>query len=289
MATIKSLKLKAPGKINLRLDVLGKRSDGYHDLRMLNSSVSIFDDIEIEIIDKGIEVVCENDPTVPSGEENIVYQATKEIMAYSNKNVGVRITINKMIPAGAGMGGGSSNAAAVLMGLNQLLKVQLSKEKLMSIGLRFGADIPFFLYGAPAIATGVGETLAKVKKIPKMPLVIIFPNQTVATKVIYEKFRSDASIAANDNSLPDEYTTKKAVVKVLGNDLEQITSKQYPIVNELKELLLKSGAMGAQMTGSGPSVFGIFSDKEKAEKAFKKLQVKAEENNWRIFLTENLA
>jgi len=288
MAPVKSLKLKSPGKINLRLDVLGKRHDGYHDLRMLNSSVSIFDDIEIEIIDKGIEIICENDPTVPSGEENIVFQATKEIMAYSNKNVGVRITINKNIPAGAGMGGGSSNAAAVLMGLNQLLKVQLSKEKLMSIGLRFGADIPFFMYGAPAIATGVGENLTKVKKLPKMPLVIIFPNQVVSTGAVYEKYRQEDVSGANDD-LPDEYTSKKAVLKVLNNDLESVTGKQYPIINELKELLVKNGAMGAQMTGSGPCVFGIFSDKEKAEKAFKKLQPKAEERNWKIFLTENLA
>ncbi len=284
---MKSIKLKSPGKINLRLDVLSKRADGYHDLRMLNSAVSLYDDIEVEIIDRGIEVFCENDPSVPSGDQNIVYRATKEIMAYSNKNVGIRININKQIPAGAGMGGGSSNAATVLMGLNQLLKIHLPKEKLINIGLRFGADIPFFLYGSPAIATGIGENLTKVKRLPKMQLVIVFPNLSVATKVIYERFRSENNHSEEVMEMPKEFTSKKAVVKFLHNDLEQVTSKQYPIVLELKELLLKSGALGAQMTGSGPSVFGIFPDKETADKAYKKLLLKSE-GKWRVFLTENI-
>ncbi len=284
---MKTLKLKSPGKVNFRLDVLGKRSDGYHDLRMLNSTISLYDDVELEIIERGIEVVCENDPTVPNGEDNIVYRATKEIMAYSNKNVGIRITINKSIPAGAGMGGGSSNAAAVLLGLNQMLKIHLPKEKLMDIGLRFGADIPFFLYGFPAIATGIGETLTKIKRIPKMPMVIIFPNVNVATKSVYDKYRPDEKVEGETDEIPKEFTTKKSLVKVLNNDLEQVTSRQYPVVNELKELLIKYGALGAQMTGSGPSVFGIFSDKETADKAYKKILGKSD-GKWKVFQAENI-
>lgn len=282
---MQTLKLKSPGKLNLRLDVLGRRPDGYHDLRMLNSTISLYDDIEINLTERGITVNCENDPHVPSGEDNIVYKATKEIMAYSNKNVGIEINIKKSIPSGAGMGGGSSNAAAVILGLNQLLKIHLSKDKLMAIGLRFGADIPFFLFGSPAIAEGIGENLTKVKRLPKMPFVIVAPKLNVPTKGIYDKYESKGHSREN-MELPREYPTKKTVLRVLNNDLESVTSKQYPIVNEIKELLMKQGALGAQMTGSGPTVFGIFSDREKAEKTCKKISSLGEKK-WRVFVAEN--
>lgn len=283
---MKTLKIKSPGKINLRLDVMGKRSDGYHELRMINSAVSIYDDIELEVIDRGIEVITENDPLVPPGIDNIVYGAAKEILAYSNKNVGIRVRINKKIPTAAGMGGGSSNAASVIMGLNQMLKIDLSKDKLMKIGLRFGADIPFFMYGSPAIATGVGESLVKVKKLPKIPFVIVHPNVPVSTKSVYEKYRPNGH-GNHQEELPLEFATKKTVVRYLNNDLESVTCKQYPIVNEIKNLLIRSGALGAQMTGSGPSVFGIFSDKLEAEKAQKKLLSKSD-GRWEVFLAENI-
>lgn len=287
---MKTLKLKAPGKVNLRLDVLGRRPDGYHDLRMLNSMVNVFDEIDIDIVDRGITVICEDDPQVPSGEDNIVYRAAKEIMAYSNKNVGVEIRIKKRIPSSAGMGGGSSNAASVILGLNQMLRINLSVEKLMKIGLRFGADIPFFLSGAAAaFATGIGENVAKIKKLPKMPMVIVTPNLSVATKAIYEKYQSNGNgRGKSEEEIPKEFTTKKAVIKFLNNDLESVTTKQFPIVSEIKELLVKYGAMAAQMTGSGPSVFGIFPDKDKADKAVKKLSSKVEEHQWKVFLAENM-
>lgn len=283
---MKTLKLRSPGKVNFRLDVLGKRSDGYHDLRMLNSAISIYDDLELEIVDKGIEVFCDDDPAVPSGEDNIVFRASKEIMAYSNKNVGVRIRIKKRIPSAAGMGGGSSNAASVLMGLNQLLKIHLPKEKLIRIGLRFGADIPFFIYGGPAIATGIGENLVKVKRLPKMPMVIVTPNLSVITENIYEKFRPNGG-AMMEIEIPKEFATKKSVIRFLNNDLESVTCKQYPIVSEIKSMLVRYGALAAQMTGSGPSVFGIFSEKEEAEKVSKKISSKLE-RSCRVFVTENI-
>ncbi len=282
---MQTLKLKSPGKLNLRLDVLGKRPDGYHDLRMLNSTISLYDDIEINLTERGITVFCENDPNVPSGEDNIVYKATKEIMAYSNKNIGIEIKIKKSIPSGAGMGGGSSNAAAVILGLNQLLKIHLSKEKLMKIGVRFGADIPFFLFGSPAIAEGIGENLTKVKRLPKMPFVIVAPEVNVPTKGIFEKYET-SDVVKENFELPREFPTKKTVLRFLNNDLEAVTCKQYPIVNEIKELLMKNGALGAQMTGSGPSVFGIFADREKAEKISKKLGSMGE-GRWRVFVAEN--
>lgn len=285
---MKTLKLKSPGKVNLRLDVFNKRPDGYHEVRMLNSAISLYDDIQIDVIDRGVEILCANNPQVPLGEQNIVYAAAKEIMAYSNKNVGVRIHIDKKIPVASGMGGGSSNAASVIAGINQLLKINLSKEKLINIGLRFGSDIPFFLYGSAAIATGIGENLFKIKRLPHLPMVIVSPNLNVLTKNIYERYEPNGhGDISQEVELPREYSTKKAVIKMLHNDLESVTTKQHPVINDIKNLLLKTGALAAQMTGSGPTVFGIFADKEAAEKAQKRLVQKGE-GQWQVFVAENI-
>lgn len=288
---MKVLKLKSPGKINVRLDVLNRRSDGFHDLRMINTAVSVFDDIECELIDRGIVVECENDANVPSGEGNIVYQVTKEILAYSNKNVGVHIRIRKNIPSSAGMGGGSSNAATVMMGLNELLKINLSREKLMKIGVRFGADVPFFIYNSPAIATGIGENMTRIKKMPKLPLVLVTPNIKVPTKWVFERyampFVEKTPLGDDVAEIPVEFTTKKSLIRYLHNDLERITVEKYPVVKELKALLVKAGAMAAQMTGSGPTVFGIFTDREGAEKAGNRMRDKFPDFHVRV--AENLS
>lgn len=287
---MKIIKLRAPAKINVRLDVLGKRQDGYHDLRMINTAVSIFDDIECELIERGIVVECENDATVPNGEKNIVYGVAKEILAYSNKNVGVKITIKKNIPSAAGMGGGSSNAASVLMGLNDMLKINLPKIKLMDIGLRFGADVPFFISQSPAIATGVGENITRIKKMPRLPLVIVSPNIKVSTKWVFDKVEASndnqPSDAQPNGDIPVQFATKKSIIRYLNNDLENVTSKIYPVVNDIKTILRKAGALACQMTGSGPSVFGIFSSKETAEAASKK--VGSAMDDCRVFVAENL-
>ncbi len=290
---MKIVKLKSPAKINVRLDVLKKRHDGYHDLRMINTAVNIFDEIECTLTERGITVECENDDNVPSGEKNIVYGIAKEILAYSNKNVGVHIKISKTIPSAAGMGGGSSNAATVLMGLNELLKINLPKEKLLKIGVRFGADVPFFILGAPAIAEGIGEELSKIKKMPKLPLVIVTPKILVPTKWVFERYQ-----AANDNrpvraikpedqeEIPLSFSTKKALIRYLNNDLERVTTEKYPVVNDIKDFLVKNGALASQMTGSGPTVFGIFSTKEDAESACKKIQTRY--NDCKVFVAENI-
>ncbi|MBF0105968.1 MAG: 4-(cytidine 5'-diphospho)-2-C-methyl-D-erythritol kinase [Deltaproteobacteria bacterium] len=286
---MKVVKFKSPAKINVRLDVISNGSDGSHDLEAINAPVSIFDDIECSLTEKGIQVICENDADVPSGEENIVYGVAKEILAYSNKNVGVNIRIKKNIPSSAGMGGSSSNAATVIMGLNELLKINLSKEKLMKIGLRFGADVPFFVMGGAAVSRNHGGQLSKIKKMPKLPLVIITPNVKVPPKWAFEKF-----VAANDNqpkeqpetAIPLQFATKKAIMKFLHNDLETVTTQRFPVVNELKSILKKTGALACQMTGSGPSVFGIFPNKIVAEIACNKIKSKI--SDCRIFLAENI-
>lgn len=287
---MKIVKFRSPAKINVRLDVLNKRHDGYHDLRMINTPINIYDEIECELIERGITVECENDAHVPNGEKNIVYGVAKEILAYSNKNIGVSIRIKKNIPSAAGMGGGSSNAASVLMGLNELLRINLSKDKLMKIGLRFGADVPFFIFGGPAIATGVGETLSKIKKMPKLPLVVVTPNVRVPTKWAFERYAANDNVpvakADGSEALPVQYATKKALIKYLNNDLERVTSEKFPVVQDIKDLLAKTGALGCQMTGSGPTVFGIYGTNEEAQAASRKIQNKFAD--CRVFVAENI-
>lgn len=287
---MKVVKLKSPAKVNFRLDVLQKRHDGFHDLCMINSAINLYDDIECTLIERGIVVDVENDTHVPCGEDNIVYGVAKEILAYSNKNIGVHIKIKKNIPSAAGMGGGSSNAASVLMGLNEMLKINLSKDKLMKIGARFGADVPFFILEAPAIATGVGDQLSKIKKMPKLPMVLITPNIKVPTKWAFEKYA-----ASNDNvvkssveqgEIPVQFTTKKSIIKYLNNDLEQVTIGKYPVLNDIKKVLEKLGAIATQMTGSGPTVFGIFPSTETAQAACDKLSKTI--SDCRVFFAENV-
>lgn len=291
---MKIMRCKSPAKVNYRLDVMDRRTDGFHELRMVNSAVTLYDDIEIELTERGIVVDCEcEDNSVPSGEDNIVYQVAKEILAYSNKNIGVRIKIKKNIPSAAGMGGGSSNAAAVLMSLNSMLKINLSKDKLIKIGVRFGADVPFFIMESPALAEGVGERLQKIKKMPKLPMVLVSPNIKVATKWAFEKF--DVLAEENKNlktelegteEIPLQFTTKKSVIKFLNNDLEKVTLEKYPALNDIKAALKKLGALASQMTGSGPTVFGIFPNHEVAQTACDKLrQIK----DCRVFLVENIS
>lgn len=290
---MKIVKCKAPAKINYRLDVVNKRSDGYHELRMINSAVTLYDDIEIELIERGIIVECENDDSVPSGENNIVYQVAKEILAYSNKNIGVKIKIKKNIPSAAGMGGGSSNAAAVLMELNQMLKINLSKDKLIKIGVRFGADVPFFILQAPAVAEGVGEKLQKIKKMPKLPMVLVSPNLKVPTKWAFERYETlesapcvDGEDSVGEEGIPLQFTTKKSVVRFLNNDLERVTMEKYPALKNIKEALNKLGALASQMTGSGPTVFGIFPNQEAAQEACDRL---SKIKDCRVFLVENIS
>ncbi len=286
---MQTLSLSSPAKLNLRLDVLGKRSDGYHDLLMVMERINLADEVELKVVERGIIVTCD-EGTIPEDESNIAYKAAKEILAYSSRNVGVEIHIKKKIPIASGMGGGSSNAAAVLKGLNHLLKLKLPREKLMAIGAKIGADVPFFLFEGPAIASGIGDQLKKIKKIPKMSFVVVNPDIKVSTEWAYKNLGLNGRNRDHDKKLqevPSIYNNKKEVVKILNNDLEKVTIKEFPVIALVKELLMAHGAMAAQMTGSGSSVFGIFPDKAVLDKNFSKIENKANKN-WKIFKTENI-
>jgi len=284
---MQSLTVQAPAKVNLRLDVLGKRSDGYHDLRGIMERVNILDEIEIKIVEKGISVQCDHE-SVPCDEENIAFKALKEILAYSSRNVGVEVYIKKKIPVASGMGGGSSNAAAVIKGINQLLKLKLSKEKLMKIGTKVGADVPFFLFEGPALAEGVGEQLKKIRAMPKLLFLIVNPGIRVSTEAVYQKYSSEEMVKSLDGEIPNAYRTKRDVAKILSNDLERVTIKEFPVIGDIKDQMMKAGAIASLMTGSGPTVFGLFTDKIKLAKAFEKLE-KLAQDGWRVFMAENLA
>lgn len=283
---MQSLTLPSPGKVNLRLEVVGKRSDGYHELRSLMERVSIADEIDLKIVEKGITVTCDHEG-VPNDESNIAFKAIKEILAYSSRNVGVEVHIKKRIPVAAGMGGGSSNAATVIKGINHLLKLKLTKEKLMKIGLKVGADVPFFLFEGPALAEGIGEQLKKVKTMPKLLFLLVNPNIPVRTDWVYGRYQLDGGKFNGRGEVPNAYRTKKDVAKILHNDLERVTIKEFPIIGEIKDEMLKLGALASQMTGSGPTVFGIFADKVKLAKAFERMEKKAQKE-WKIFMAENL-
>lgn len=277
----------SPAKVNLRLEILHKRKDGYHELRMMNVLTSLMDDVRIKLVEKGIRVDAHDDPQVPSGEGNLAYRACKEILAYSNKNIGVEIDIFKRIPSAAGLGGGSGNAATVLVGLNQMLKIGLSKDKIMKIGLKMGTDVPFFLSGyTAALATGIGEKLQKIKTIPKLNLLIVVPRISVSSAWAYQEYRGIPKKEDELEEIPLLYRTKKAVAKIMLNDLEKVTEKRYPVIVKIKEALRAADAMAVQMSGSGPSVFGVFGSKAEAEKAFSHFQAQYE--NWRCYLAETL-
>lgn len=261
---MKKLQLKSPAKVNYRLDVLRKREDGYHDLRMIMQRVDLCDDVEIALCDQpGIRVTCGRDG-VPDGPENIAWRAADQLLKFSNRREGIEISITKRIPVGAGLGGGSSNAATVLMGVNELLGLGLSDERLMEMGVRIGADVPFFIFKKTAFAEGVGDRLTALHQVPQLWVVLVNPGIHVSTGWVYQNLRLTG--APEVAILPSSYRDVEDVCAILSNDLEPVTFSKHPEVRELKDLLLKSGTNGALMSGSGSTVFALFDDEEKAKR-----------------------
>jgi 4-diphosphocytidyl-2-C-methyl-D-erythritol kinase len=275
------VKIRAPAKINLTLRVVGKRADGYHLLDTIMVPVSLYDEIEIHQIRRTaavrarypalIEIRC-NHPQVPLGQGNIAYRAAELLMRKAKIRQPVAIRIRKKIPVGAGLGGGSSDAAAVLVGLNRMWKLRLSVRQLERLALRLGADVPFFIQGKPARARGIGEKLSLLPKMRRRWLVLVYPGFPVATAWVFgnlplklTKVGVNTSIATLRES-PDKLDT------LLINDLEQVTLRRYPEIVRIKSLLSLAGAAGALMSGSGSSVFGVFKSKRMAELAFRRMR-----------------
>lgn len=262
--------LKALAKINLGLDVIGRRENGYHDVRMVMQTIYLYDDVTIRKTENPGIVVKTNLSFLPVNDDNIAYKAARMLIDEFGIESGVEITLEKHIPVAAGLAGGSSNAAAVLVGMNRIFDLKLSQKELMERGVKLGADVPYCVMRGTVLAEGIGEVLLPLPPMPKCYILIAKPGINVSTKVVYEKLDSKPIDNHPDIDAIIEGLEENDIYKVaasLGNVLEAVTIEDYPVIEEIKDAMKKAGALNAMMSGSGPTVFGIFDDKKVAKAA----------------------
>jgi len=325
-----TLHLESPAKINLRLEVLKKREDGYHEIRTIFQKMSLHDTLHFSLKQRrGIRITADH-PGLPTGKRNLVHEAVRSILERSDYEGGIDIKIEKRIPLGSGLGGGSSNAATALKALNELLKINLTQKELIEMGMGIGADVPFFLFGGSAIGSGIGERLRKIE-LPTLWYILINPNFEVSTRWAYQNFiltcstgqprpelgsktkhafeggvakrRSGSTLSKPQPSIwgvegltKTKYhfnlrkllKTPEGIVRLLWNDLEGVVSGKYSEIRIIKRMLASVGAMGAMMTGSGPTVFGIFPGEKKATEAYHRLKRRVRGRGWRIILAHSI-
>ncbi len=288
---MKEAKERALAKINLSLDILGRRPDGYHDLRMVMQTIGLCDELTLQVCGTpGITLQvspASAKETVPEGEDNLACRAARLLMEEFSVREGLSIALYKRIPAAAGLAGGSADAAAVLRGVNNLFGLGLSQEELMRRGVQIGADVPYCVLGGTALAEGIGEKLTPLPRVPQACVLLVKPPVSVPTGPVYTRYDSvhvpdhpdiDAqmrAIAAHD---------LRGVAASMGNVLELVTVPAYPVIGELIGRMKELGAAGAGMSGSGPAVFGLFEDRLRAEKACEVFR--KEEPEQEVFLTE---
>ena len=269
------MRLQAFARINLGLDVLGKREDGYHEVRMIMQTIRMYDQLDMrKSVEPGIHLTT-NKKYIPVDENNLVWRAAKLMMDTCGIIEGVSIHLHKVIPVAAGMAGGSSDAAATLVGMNRLFHCGLSKEKLMELGVQIGADVPYCVLRGTALAEGIGEKLTVLPPMPDCWILIGKPGISVSTKYVYTTLDLNT-----DTVHPDIDGMKKAledgnlygITERMGNVLQDVTIPAYPEVERIKEQMKTLGAVNAMMSGSGPTVFGIFDNEEKAQEACQKLR-----------------
>lgn len=272
---MREIKLKARAKINLGLDVVRKREDGYHEVRMIMQMINLYDRITLRrSTEPGIRVTT-NLPYLPVNEDNLVYRAAKLLMEEFKVTEGAEIELQKYIPVAAGMAGGSSDAAAVMVGVNRIFHLGLTKKQLMERGVKIGADVPFCIMRGTALAEGIGEVLTPLPAMPHSSLVIAKPKIHVSTKFVYGNLKANElkehpDIDGQVQALR-EGSLEQLVAK-MGNVLETVTVPAYPVIDEIKRTMLKNDAMGAMMSGSGPTVFGIFEREERAQEVCRLLK-----------------
>ena len=272
-----SMKLKAYAKINLGLDVLRKREDGYHEVRMVMQMVNLYDRIElVKKKNSGIEVKT-NLYYLPTNQDNLVYKAANLLIEEFQIKEGIQIHLKKYIPVSAGMAGGSSDAAAVLFGMNRMFHLGLSLEELMKRGIKLGADVPYCIMRGTALSEGIGEKLTSLPSVPSCKVLIAKPAISVSTRFVYENLKLQEL-----NSHPDidgiiENIKKKNITGTaerLENVLETVTIPAYPVIEDIKNVMKEQGALNALMSGSGPTVFGLFIEEKQAQAAWEKIKVK---------------
>ena len=265
----------SPAKVNLHLRVLRKRPDGYHDIATLMQKISLRDTMVFSHREEDIVIRCPGYPQL-AREDNIAYRAVKALFAAAGCRTGVEIVLHKAIPIGAGLGGGSSNAATTLITLNDMLHLNLSCDELMKIGARLGADVPFFIYGDRAWAFGIGDRLEPAAELPPLWFVLVNPRFELSTARVYQGLNLTLTNQPINYSIP-RFSTITDVVEGLHNDLEKVSLALYPVLQELKNRLMGVGARGALMSGSGPTVYGVF-DRER--EALQAVDILKENENW---------
>ena len=271
---VDEIKLRAMAKINLALDVLRRRDDGYHEVRMVMQTVNIYDELAFEKTDDGKIVITTNAEELPVNEDNLIYKSARLLLDEYGIDKGLKVSLKKNIPMAAGMAGGSTDAACTFKAVNELFELNLSKKELMERAVRIGADVPYCILGGTALSEGIGEVLTQIKSAPECSLLVAKPPIDVSTKFVYQNLKLnddtvhpdiDAMLAAiNDGDI-------EKVSKNLGNVLESVTVPNYPVISDIKKFMTDNGALGALMSGSGPTVFGIFNDKDKAKECYKRL------------------
>lgn len=272
------IELKALAKINLGLDVLGKRENGYHDVRMIMQSIYLYDEVKIEKKDMPEIEVVSNLNFLPTGEDNIAYKAARLLQEEFKISDGVKITLKKHIPVAAGLAGGSSNAAAVLFGMNRMFRLGLSQKSLMERGVKLGADVPYCIMRGTVLAEGIGEELHKLPAMPKCTVLIAKPPVSVSTKTVYEALDSKEITEHPDIDGIIEGLERQDLKKIagcMGNVLEDVTIPMHPVIDEIKQVMKDCGALGAMMSGSGPTVFGLFESRAGARDAQRRIREKA--------------
>ncbi len=262
-----SIRLKARAKINLALDVTGKREDGYHEVRMVMQSINLYDSISLtKSREPGIRIRT-NRAYLPTNEDNLIYKAVRLMLDEYGIHSGVDVVLDKFIPVAAGLAGGSSDAAAAMVGMTRLFSVKTTMTRLMELSVKIGADVPFCIMRGTVLAEGIGERLTRLEPMPSCPILIAKPGINVSTKFVYSNLKLDENTVHPDiDGMIDAIKRKDigGVCSRMGNVLESVTVREYPVIEDIKRQMMASGAINAMMSGSGPTVFGVFGNRKNA-------------------------
>lgn len=268
------ISVKALAKVNLGLDVLRRREDGYHEVCMVMQTIHLYDRLDIVKNQSGQITMETNLAFLPTNENNLVYKAAKLLCDEFGIKDGIHVNLQKRIPVAAGMAGGSTDAAAVLYGVNKIFDLGLTTKQLMERGVKIGADVPYCIMRGTALAEGIGEKLTQLPPMVKCPILIAKPAINVSTKFVYENLKLDTVTHPDIKQLVEDIKAKDlhGIASHMGNVLESVTIPAYPIIADIKDHMMNHGAIGAMMSGSGPTVFGLFEDEKTAEAAYEAMK-----------------
>lgn len=285
------MQIKAYAKINLGLDVIRRREDGYHEVRMIMQNIGLHDVLELsKSSNPGIRISTNKD-NIPVNEDNLIYKSARLLLDEFGITEGLDVKLTKNIPVAAGLAGGSTDAAATLIGINNIWGLGLTTEELMERGVRIGADVPYCILGGTAVAEGIGEVLTSLEPCPDCYVIIAKPAADVSTKHVYTSLKLDGITHPNIDAIL-EGISRKNIVRIaenLGNVLESVTIKEHPVINDIKEIMMEKGALASLMSGSGPTVFGIFDNEELAKVCLSEIEKSGKAKDYAITTMHNPA